>query len=206
MIPAISAASGKVMSFRFLLKYACEASPKPLIVNDPRWPRSTQFAYSSNMCSLLNFCSSSSAINISVSLRLMVFSGERKKPRASCMVRVELPCAYRLWAKSIQATSAMLKNSPVLNGTDCVHHHFRNLVVSHHLPLGTPRLKHGGDHHRLKFVCLQVPGLPADAGDFFVTEADSCWLGTVIRLRAGRDDNSIFDKPVSSHLRLAIGV
>jgi hypothetical protein len=62
------------------------------MLNEPRCPIGTWLAYISKMRCLENFCSSSRAISISVSLRLTVFSGDRKNPRDSCMVSVEPPC------------------------------------------------------------------------------------------------------------------
>ena len=74
------------MSLRSLLKYAFDASANPLIANDPRCPRSPSWHRTRKSAACVNFCSSSSEISISVSLRLTVLSsGVRKNPRDSCM-------------------------------------------------------------------------------------------------------------------------
>ncbi len=109
----------------------------------------------------MNFCSSSSAISISVSLRLIVFSGVRKNPRESCIVSVDPPCSCRpahhvdprrfRHAQKIHA--AVFKEAPVFDRQHRLHHLRRNVVVLHQLAFRPLlRVEQRGHQLRLQFI------------------------------------------------------
>ena len=83
-------------------------------------------------------------MTISMILRLMRFSGERKKPRASCMVSVEPPCCLLARGQVVEdrlheppvVDAAVLEEAAVLDGQHRLDQVLRNLVVGEQAALG----------------------------------------------------------------------
>ena len=142
------------MSFRSLLKYDVEASAKPLMVNDPRCPRSTRLRIELEDLLLAEFLLE---LERDHDLRQLALDGffRRQKERArklhgdrraALLVALARDVDPERLGQAKEVDAAMLEEAAVFDGENRVHHHFRNLVVLDHLALGALlRVKQGSD-------------------------------------------------------------
>src|SRR5579871_2644654 len=96
--------------------------------------------------------------------------------------------------------STMLEEAPVFDSQHRIYHHRGNIVVLDHLTLGTlPNIKHRRNGFWLKFIGLKITRLTADAGHRSGIEMNRCWLGAVVRIRAGRNFNTAINQLIAPH-------
>ena len=101
--------------------------------------------------------------------------------------------------------AAVLEESPVFDGQHGVHHHFGNVVVLHHLPLGSLfRVEQGGYQLRLQFVGGKIVAFAADVVDLPAFNHNMRRFRAVVALRPGSDLDAIAHQVKRAQRRLFV--
>ena len=148
-------------------------------------------------------------------MRLTVFSGSEEeaagKLHGECRTSLGVALVGHINPGHLRHADeihpAVLEEAPVLDGQHGIHHDFGDLVVFHHLALGTLfGVEQRGNHLRFQLVSGQLSALSRDVSYLAILYANRRGFRAVIGLGARLDLDSAADHAVAAHGRLLIFV